>query len=108
VRQEAFAQPANVGQAFVAFARGMFERASEADGEGDRLGAGSPSVLLMSAPHPRRQRDAAPHQQRPDAFGAMKLVRADAERIDAEIVEVDGDLAGRLHRIAVEASAPLE
>src|SRR6516162_675123 len=77
--EEAFAQLADVGEALVSFAAGTIEGAGQADGEGDRLGAGPASLLLMTAPCPRPQLDATTHQQRADADGTVELVAADRQ-----------------------------
>src|SRR5437868_3948134 len=56
---------------------------AHADGQGDRLRAGTLAALLMAAPDPWPQLDATADQQEADSFGTMKLVSAAAERRDA-------------------------
>jgi hypothetical protein len=95
----------DVSKSLIHFPAGKIQSAGETNGESDRLGAGSASVLLMSAPCTRPQLHAAPLQQSANAFGSMKLVGAKCQRIDAEVVEMYGDLSHGLCRIAVGTGA---
>ncbi len=63
-----------MGQALVAFAAGVFERARQTDRQGDRLRTGSPAVLLMASPRPRPQLHSPPHQECPNPFGSVEFV----------------------------------
>ncbi len=46
-----------------------------------------------------------PHVERPDAFGPVHLMRGHGEQVDLECIEIDGDLPGSLHGVAMKEDA---
>lgn len=60
--EETISQAADMCEALVHFFASTIERASESHRESNRLGSGPASVLLMSAPGPRRQLHSSPQQ----------------------------------------------
>ena len=53
----------------------------------------------------RRERHAPPQIDRAHALGPVKLVRRQRQRVDAQRVDVDVELSGRLHRVGVKQRA---
>ena len=73
----------------------------------DVFGSGAAAAFVLPAgedrPHPR----AAPDPERAGAFRAVELVRRQRQQIDAERLDVDRDLAHRLHGVGVHERAVL-
>ena len=80
---------------------------AEADREQRAFGAGAPPAFVARAVDQRLEPHAAAHVQRTDALGGIELVAGDRQQIDAELVDVGGDLADRLGRVGVEQDAVL-
>ena len=72
---------------------------------GDVFGARAAVALLTSTGHERQQPHALAHPQRADSLRAVKLVRRDRQQVDAERLDVDRHLAGRLHGVGVHQRA---
>ena len=83
------------------------EGRAEPDDAGDVLGAGAQAALVTAAVQDGLQARAALHVQRADALGAVELVAGEAEHVDAELGDVDGQRPDRLHRVGVEQGALL-
>jgi len=75
---------------------------AEADGGGDIFGAGAAVALVVAAEGVLGQGCALADVEGADALGAIDFVGAEAEEVDAPIVDVDGDAAGGLDGVAVE------
>ena len=86
--------------------RDALARELRGDAERDRqrhvLRSGAAAPLLRAAEDVAVERQAAADVQRADAFRRVQLVRGERERVDAERVHVDVDLARGLHGVAVK------
>ena len=71
------------------------------------LRTGAAAALLRAAECVAREREAASDVERADAFRRVQLVRGERERVDAERVHIDVDLARALHGIAVHVNRSL-
>ena len=58
-----------------------------------------------AAAEQRRGLDARAQHQRADALRAAELVRRQRHKVDAQLLDIDRDFAGRLHRIAMHQGA---
>ncbi len=76
-------------------------RATERHRAGDVLGAGADAELLSAAVDDRLDDVTVAHDQRADPLGRADLVAADGEQGAADGVEVDRDLAERLHAVGM-------
>jgi hypothetical protein len=61
---------------------------------------------VLTSGHQRRQPEPAANPERAHAFRSVELVRGEREQIDAERLDVDWDLSGRLDGVGVEHRAP--
>ena len=83
---------------------------AEADDARDVQRAGAHAALVAAAVDDRRQQHAripAPHVERADALRPVHLVRAERRQVDLQLVDVERNLADRLHRVGVEQDALL-
>ena len=60
---------------------------------------------MAATRHHRFERRSFLDEQRADAFGTTKLVRRQAEHIDAKRFDIEGDASGGLHRVAMNQGA---
>ena len=74
---------------------------AQSDDRGHVLEPGAPGPLLVAAEQQRPQPQPTPHEQRADARRTAELVGADRQQVGAEVVEVDGHVAGRLGGVDV-------
>ena len=87
-----------------------FTRLAEADDAGHVLRAAAHAALLTAAVDERLKPHAglaAAHVERADALGAVHLVAAPAEQVDAVTLDVGGHLADPLRAVGVEDHALL-
>ncbi len=78
---------------------------AEADDAGDVLSAGAALTLMRTAEVHGAEGEAAADEEGADAFGAVHLVGGEAEEIDAEGEDIDGDLADGLNGVGVDEGA---
>jgi len=69
------------------------------------LGAGPQAVLLVGAEQNRFDGSAVSHVERTDALGSIELVAGERQQVDAERIDVERDLAGRLGRVGMHQAA---
>ncbi len=81
---------------------GSFGSGSEPDDPRQVFGAGAAPALLAAAAQQRRQLRSAGDHQRADAGRAADLVRREGYKIGADGGDIDRDLAGGLHRVAMK------
>src|SRR5262249_48968245 len=86
----------------LALLAGEGQRGREADGEGDRLGAGAEAVLLVTAAEERAEPGAATDEEGANAGRAVELVGAERQRGGAEGVEVDRKFPRALRGVAMK------
>ena len=78
---------------------------AEGDRDGDALGPCAQAAFLTTAADKGMQGDAVSDVESGDALGRAHLVPDDGEQVDAEVVDVDRDLADRLRGVAVQQDA---
>ena len=69
---------------------------------GHVLGPGAPVALLRSPQNSGDDAGPSPHEDRPHALWPVDLVGRDRQQIDAELLDVEPQAAGRLHRVRVQ------
>jgi hypothetical protein len=85
----------------------QFAGDAEADDGGRVLGAGAATALLMTTTQQRTEAGIAAQVEHADALGRMQLVAGEREHVDLGGLQVDGNLADRLHRVGMEHDALL-
>ena len=101
------AQGAHPGVLLGHFGGGQLAGLAQADDGGDVFRAAAPAMLLVSAVQEGDEGRALADVEDADALGGMELVAGDGEKVDAGVLQVDGDLAHGLDRVGVEEDAPL-
>ena len=81
---------------------GQLAGLAESNREQRTFGSGAAPAFVLGAVNERLEPNAAPHEQRTDALGGVGLMAGDRQQIDAELVDVGGNLADGLRRIGVE------
>ena len=104
---QAVAQRADLFGILVDVRAGFLQRRGHAHDGGDVLRACALAALLRAALNEAREGNALPRVQKPDALRAVELVRGEGEHVDALRLDVNGNMARRLHRIGVEEHASL-
>ena len=84
---------------------GQLQGRGQSDNEGHGFCAGPPAVLLMTAEQLRPATTAATKEQPAHALRAMKLVGAEGERGNAQVVKANADSSHCLHRVAMERAS---
>ena len=87
--------------------RGELGRFSQPDDGRNILGATAPAVFLAAA-KPWSETHAPIDIEGANTFRAMQLVAGEGEKLDAEVVDVEGKFAYGLHRIHVQGNLPVD
>ncbi len=82
--------------------QGLFRRLAQGDDGGTVFGACAAAPFLMPAPQQRTKARAAAQIQHADTLWRVQLVARDGKHVDFGVLQVDGNLAHRLHGIGVE------
>lgn len=77
------------------------------DDSGDIFGTGASMIFLSAAVNVGRKGDTAPHVEKPDAFRTIKLMGGCGEKIDAELMDMDGEVTDGLDGVGMEVGAAL-
>ncbi len=78
---------------------------AHADDAGDVFRPTAPPALLRSTDDQRRHAQPAPREERADTLGAVEFMRGEAHGVDADVRDVDRQLADRLRAVTMERHA---
>ena len=99
--------PAELRVFLVHRAHSLFQRDGKTHNPRDIFRAGAAVPLLRAAVDQVRQGDPFADIERADALRGVKLVAGKREHVDVFVLDVDRDVADRLHRVGVEQDAVL-